>query len=114
MSRSSSARSTPARPGARSVRHSQVGCRERRGTGAASTSPQDAVPSPVSAVDPLPPRQGLTPLARVAAAAALTTLDGQAVFQIIGPKEQLMPLGDLFRFRRGSRMHRPFNQEAQP
>ena len=111
MSRSTSACSTPARHDARSVRHSQDGCRERRGTGTASKSPLDAVPPPVSAADPLPLRQGSGPVghsphARVAAAAALTTLDGQAVMRILASSDRRLPVGELFRFRRGSRIHR--------
>ncbi|BAI99065.1 hypothetical protein Sj15T_10640 [Sphingobium sp. TA15] len=78
-----------------------------------SSSPLDAVPPPVSAVDPLPPRQGHAPLARVAAAAALTTLDGQAVFRIIGSEDSRLPLGEIFRLRRGTRAHRLFFLEAR-
>lgn len=107
MSRSTSARSTPARQDARSVRHSQDGCRERRGTGTASPSPLDVVPPPVSAANPLPPRQGLPPLARVAAAVALTNLDERAVLRVIMTCDQSLPVGGLFRFRHGSRYNCP-------
>jgi hypothetical protein len=105
MSGSTSALSTSARPEARSVRHSQSGARERRGNGAASISPQDVASPPVSAADPLPLRQGLPPLARVVAAAALTTFEGQAIFQILRSDDADMPQGEIFRLRRGSRSH---------
>jgi hypothetical protein len=69
-----------------------------------SPSPLDTVPPPVSAVDPLPPRQGHAPLARVVAAAALTTLDGQAVFRLISSGAANSCIGPLFRLRRRSRI----------
>ncbi|WP_157220972.1 hypothetical protein [Flavisphingomonas formosensis] len=72
-----------------------------------SNKPLDAVPPPVSAVDPHLPRQGHAPLARVAAAAALTTLVDQAVFRLIRSDDEQPPVGELFRFRRGSRLRQP-------
>ena len=50
---------------------------------------------------------GVSPLARAVAAAALTTLDQQAVFRLLWSTEPSLPESDLFRLGRGSRAHRP-------
>jgi hypothetical protein len=39
------------------------------------------------------------------AAAALTTLEGQAVFRIVWSNDPMLLAGDVFRLRHGSRSH---------
>lgn len=77
-----------------------------------SPSPQDTVPTPVSAAAPLRPRCEHAP-ARVVAVAALTIFDQQGVFSIIVSDSTLFSCGDLIRFRRGSRLHQSALPEAR-
>jgi hypothetical protein len=42
-----------------------------------------------------------------AAKATLTLFEGQAVYRITASDRWQMPVGTLFRFRRGSRRHQP-------
>lgn len=73
--------------------------------------PLDAAPTPVSAAGTAPPRIEQAP-ARIVATAALTTLADQAVFRLVASDISELPVGELFRFRRGSRLHAPMSMEA--
>jgi len=74
-----------------------------RAAGAAAVPPAAAAPTPVSAATFPPPGQAVAPIATAPVVAALTTLEGQAVFRVLAPGTPDFRTGHLFRFRRRSR-----------
>ncbi|QUT07673.1 hypothetical protein KFK14_09940 [Sphingobium phenoxybenzoativorans] len=91
-----------------SARHSQQGCQGTRAAGAVPLAPSGTAPNPVSTVVNLPDAFPLSDApARVMA--VLTTFEHQAMFRIIKgadrDKNGVVPGGDIFRLRKGSRTH---------
>jgi hypothetical protein len=95
---------------ARSARHSARSGLARGEAGAAPQSPCGVAP-PLTVDDPDESARPGPAVASVSVSpvgkATLTVFEGQAVFRVTGSDRPQMPVGSLFRFRRGSRRHQP-------
>ena len=94
-----------------SARHSQQGCQGARGAGAAPFPPCGAAPTPniaevVGTVGASCENGVPLPAAR-RATAVLATFEGQVVFRLLESNLPDLRAGDLFRLRKGSRIHAP-------
>jgi hypothetical protein len=95
---------------ARSARHSPRGGLARGEAGAAPQTPCGVAPplpmdEPCAGVRSVP--AVLLETVSSAVKAKLTLFEGQAVFRVTASDRSQMPVGTLFRFRRGSRRHQP-------
>ena len=94
----------PASP--RPARHRPDGYTGDREAGAAPQPPGGAAPTPLDSLAPSAAareRSDSNPPTRMAAKAALTIFEGQAVFRLFHVGGIDLPQGPLFRLRRGSR-----------
>lgn len=87
----------------RSVRHAVDMGSAVRAAGAAAEPPAAAALPPVSAVAVPLPEPAPVPVAMAPVVAALTTIEGQAVFRMLSPGSIMFRAGNVFRFGRGSR-----------